>query len=272
MMLDVNNQQKIKAVVWEDKYYLNDQRCFRPGSMVEMLNFTFSEQYNNYNVATFQLVSEASIGLSDERIQEYRDFLFNVFFIHEFWDYTEYRKKLRGYVKGIFEQNWENVKNSPAAKTIHHAYKGGVLQHSMEMLYIYASSYKMYQVMVHEDVLMGILCHDFFKFVEYNMNYDNGLISYIEETLVQYNGGHIFLGAVFAFNAGQFRLSHIIATHHNLLEHGAITKPQLLEAELVHKIDVMSATFGVKDVDHLINNLSTDDISSPVLKLLDSLK
>ncbi len=128
----------------------------------------------------------------------------------------------------------KQFKYSSAAKSLHHSFIGGLLQHSLFVAKIsdyYASIYKS----INRDLLVtAAICHDigkvreFSKFPENDYTYEGNVI------------GHIIIGAMMIEeNASKIEgfpedlktnLVHCILAHHGKLEFGSPKKPMLIEA------------------------------------------
>jgi len=146
----------------------------------------------------------------------------------------------------------EDFLNAPAAVKHHHAYKGGLHQHTSEVVYF---SYQMgLEVSKHTSVdlpllFIAALWHDFGKIYDYDWSSD----SKIECTQHRYTIGHIVRGYhelnVLQNSLPEYRkipedkmekLSHCILSHHGKLEWGSPVTPHYVEAELLHRADMMS--------------------------------
>lgn len=144
----------------------------------------------------------------------------------------------------------------PAAKTNHHAYVGGLMDHVYQILQLFDSIYDVVPFKVRpEVVIIGILYHDLGKCVEYR----NG--TYVEEFFLM---GHIYIGAhhlqvkmeSLGFSYDDVVKSvHVVLAHHNRLEHGSPVKPATSEAFLVHTLDLISGHGTMfENTDHMENN------------------
>ena len=133
----------------------------------------------------------------------------------------------------------------PAAQVIHHAYRGGFLEHITKMAEIgrfvstaYGADWDL--------VLAGIVLHDIGKLQE--LAYEGGAGSYTRDgNLV----GHIALGIVMVREAAngisgfpddlRAHVEHLIASHHGMREHGSPVEPKTVEAFIVASIDELDA-------------------------------
>lgn len=131
----------------------------------------------------------------------------------------------------------------PAAKSFHHSYKGGLLQHITTMLQAAEKLTSVYPC--NTDLLYtGIIVHDIGKL--YELNTDKSCIV-TEYTLEGEMLGHIPLGMAEIENLSgldrerKLLLQHMILSHHGIPEWGSPKQPMLKEAELLHHLDVIDA-------------------------------
>jgi 3'-5' exoribonuclease len=133
----------------------------------------------------------------------------------------------------------------PAAQQIHHAYRGGFLEHITKMAEVgrfVACAYG-----ANEDlVLAGVLLHDIGKLQE--LSYEGGAGSYTRDgNLV----GHISLGLMMVREACngisgfpselRAQIEHLIASHHGIREYGSPVEPKTIEAFILASIDELDA-------------------------------
>ena len=140
-------------------------------------------------------------------------------------------------LKSLFVEDKEFVqafKFSSAAKTVHHGFVGGLLEHTLSVtkLCVY---YINYYPMINGDLLYtAAMCHDIGKVYELSAFPAN---DYTDEGQLL---GHIMIGAEmvgertrqipgFPVKLGN-ELKHCILAHHGELEYGSPKKPALLEA------------------------------------------
>jgi 3'-5' exoribonuclease len=136
-------------------------------------------------------------------------------------------------------------KRCPAAKTIHHAYIGGLLVHSLQLIKVAEAVLPFYDFLNRDIVIFGAAFHDFGKIFE--LSFD-GPFGYTDEGKLV---GHITIGATLIDRKIQgmpgfpaelgFQLKHIVLAHHGRLEYGSPKRPQTLEAQFVHSLDDMDS-------------------------------
>ena len=133
----------------------------------------------------------------------------------------------------------------PAAQQIHHAYRGGFLEHITKMAE--AGRFLARAYGADEDlVLAGVVLHDIGKLQE--LAYDGGAGSYTRDgNLV----GHIGLGMMMVREACngiagfpielRSQIEHLVASHHGIREHGSPVEPKTVEAFIVASVDELDA-------------------------------
>ena len=133
----------------------------------------------------------------------------------------------------------------PAAQQIHHAYRGGFLEHITKMAEVGRLVARAYAA--DEDlVLAGVVLHDIGKLQE--LAYEGGAGSYTRDgNLV----GHIGLGMMMVREACsgisgfpadlRAQIEHIVASHHGTREYGSPVEPKTIEAFIVASVDELDA-------------------------------
>ncbi|MEO0232924.1 MAG: HD domain-containing protein [candidate division WOR-3 bacterium] len=132
---------------------------------------------------------------------------------------------------------------APAAKKIHHAYIGGLIEHTLNVVRILEVLIEVYPEIKRDILITGALLHDIGKIKTYE--YRTGIDLSDEGRLLD----HIYLGIKivdekinkinnFPENL-KLRILHMIASHHGEKSMGAIAEPMTEEALLLHFADYM---------------------------------
>jgi 3'-5' exoribonuclease len=143
------------------------------------------------------------------------------------------------------EDFWKAFCEAPAAKGMHHARIGGLLEHSVSCLRIARALAEFYPV--DRDLLFfGAIFHDLGKVRE--LSWDTGSFAYTTEGRLV---GHVVIGErLVASHAAalpefpeelRLRISHVLLSHQGEIEYGSPERPKTLEALLVHLIDNLDA-------------------------------
>jgi len=170
-------------------------------------------------------------------------------------DPEEMFRELREIVNGIGEPHLRALLNSffddpdlailykraPAAKSIHHAYRGGLLEHVLSLCGLCRLSAAHYSNLDLDLLLAGAILHDIGKIEELTYNRSFGYSA--EGQLL----GHIVIGlrmlarrldSMPAFPPKlRSLLEHMLISHHGELEFGSPKVPLFPEALLLHHLD-----------------------------------
>lgn len=155
----------------------------------------------------------------------------------------------------------DRIVRAPAAKAMHHAYKGGLLEHVVSITGIMDALSKHYGALVSRDLLfLGGFLHDIGKLWE--LSYERTTDYSLEGRLIGHHilgvelvekktreleaAGRIAGGTEFPYEK-KLIVKHLIIAHHGRLEYGSPKEPVTLEAMLVHMVD---------DLDSKVNAVS----------------
>jgi 3'-5' exoribonuclease len=168
-------------------------------------------------------------------------------------------EELRGIVAGIPNHDLRNLLNAflddpeiarrfriaPAAKSIHHAFRAGLLEHVLSLCGLAKPVAAHYGTVDWSLMVAGIVLHDIGKI--YELTYERGFAYSTEGQLI----GHISIAirmlsdklrAFPAFpNDLRNLLEHMILSHHGRLEFGSPKLPMFPEALLLHYLDDMDS-------------------------------
>lgn len=141
---------------------------------------------------------------------------------------------------------------SPAAKSVHHAYIHGLLEHTLSMVKLSALVADYYGGDINKELLiMGALFHDVGKVME--IDSDNAF-DYTDDGRLL---GHLLLGMelINGYVSGiegfppkaRVLLMHLIASHHGQLDFGSPKRPKTKEAIILHLVDNIDAKLATFD-------------------------
>ena len=132
-------------------------------------------------------------------------------------------------------------KTAPAAKQIHHAYLGGLIEHVLSLCAMAALAASHYRIIDLDLLLTGIVLHDAGKI--YELSYERGFSYSTDGQLL----GHISIAMRMVSDKlaripdfpPRLRtlVEHMILSHHGRLEFGSPKVPQFPEALLLHYLD-----------------------------------
>ncbi|MEL7472608.1 MAG: HD domain-containing protein [Planctomycetota bacterium] len=148
------------------------------------------------------------------------------------------------------EHLMEAFRRAPAAKSMHHAYLGGLCEHTLALLRLADATCPLYPKLNRDLVLFGLFLHDLGKTRE--LIYDRTFGYSDRGELI----GHIVEGAIMLHDKAQQLmaskgqrlpagaltvLQHIILSHHGIPEYGAAKIPSTPEAIFVSMLDNLDA-------------------------------
>ena len=245
---NLTNSEIMNCILWEETLNRINVKMFRPGNIIKITGASYNEQYNNCLVSSVELIKEAKMGLNEAQIEE------NFCKLIEHIDKIE-DKDLKEFVSGLIFENEKEFKTKPAAKSMHHNYTGGLLQHTVECLDILEAVLDtVYQKVNRDNAIAATTLHDFGKIFEYTMDAETGVIEYAEDFRKDWIS-HSQYGFTICMNKGYKEVAKMIAAHHGRAEWGAIIDLDQKDLEpvyyLVHHIDDLSAKFGKISVNDL---------------------
>ncbi|MBW2305207.1 MAG: CRISPR-associated endonuclease Cas3'' [Deltaproteobacteria bacterium] len=145
-------------------------------------------------------------------------------------------------------------KEAPAAKGFHHAYLGGLLEHTLSVCRLARVVSDHYEELDGELLLAGAFLHDVGKVREFHFDRK---IDYTGEGRLL---GHLVLGVAMVEEKlsamrgfpeeTALKLKHMILSHHGEYEFGSPRRPKFLEAFVLHIIDDLDAK--VKGISHFM--------------------
>jgi 3'-5' exoribonuclease len=158
------------------------------------------------------------------------------------------RPELRATVRAVLDELGDAFRNAPAAVSMHHAYRHGLLEHTVHMARAARALLPLYPEVDADLALAGILLHDTGKTIEY----EGALATRRSRRgLLQ---GHVVLGYQLVRRAALKaklepelveRLEHIILSHQGELAWGAAALAATPEAVFVSMIDNLDARMGM---------------------------
>jgi len=195
------------------------------------------------------VITVAPVGAADPR-----DFLPSTY-----RDMDELLGFLRFHIDSVYDRHYSVLLHSifddpafierfalaPAAKQFHHAYLGGLLEHTVSVAALCESLTQQYPRINRDLLTTAALLHDVGKVSE--LSYDR-VIDYSDQGKLL---GHVLLGVTFVHDKiGRIEgfpeekaqlILHAIASHHGELEWGSPKRPKTLEALIIHHIDNLDA-------------------------------
>jgi len=164
----------------------------------------------------------------------------------------------QAHLKALFKAFWDDdvfvrsFKLAPAAKKMHHAYLGGLLEHTLSMVSLADKIAKHYSGIDRELLIAGTVLHDIGKVREFDYRFN---IDYSDEGRLL---SHIVIGLQMLDDKLKqlkefpeepaFLLKHMIVSHHGTREFGSPEPPKTVEAVLLNYIDeIDSKVNGIRE-------------------------
>lgn len=233
----------IEAKIWKNLYHLHEN--FKEGDFVKLKAKT------NYYKDNWQLIIE------DIQKVEEDESLKDEFLPKTKKDIEILSKELFAITNGIQNQGvkklllnifgddefFSKFKKAPAAKSMHHAYIGGLIEHTVSVAKISKEVSKFYMPIDVDILVAGALLHDIGKVYEidastFNYTDEGRLIGHI---VIGYNLVKEKLKTIKLPFEQEVQILHCILSHHGEYEYGSPKIPKTKEALLLHLIDTMDS-------------------------------
>jgi 3'-5' exoribonuclease len=154
---------------------------------------------------------------------------------------------LRALLQAIFQgETLARFQRAPAAKKLHHAYIGGLIEHTLSIVGMAEKAASHYPLVDRDMLIAGALLHDLAKIEEFD--FARPPFGYTDRGRLV---GHLVLGVelvrkamdqVDGISAEQVdQLMHIILSHHGQYGFGSPVLPMTPEAILLHHLDDIDA-------------------------------
>lgn len=240
-----DNTGDVKGRIWDNAEKLGS--LFSQGDIVKIksysiryqgvlqLNIGTIEKYIGDDITLCELLP-ASKNDPEECFSELMSFVEEIDNVH-----------LKKLIQTVFDDK-EIVtafKTAPAAKTIHHDYLGGLLEHTLKVTRLAIDVSKHYKNIDSDTLLAGAILHDIGKI--YEISYKRNF----EYTDVGRLVGHITIGIEIVNEKLNLLpdfpeelaavIKHLILSHHGQYEFGSPKRPKTLEAFLLSYLDDIDA-------------------------------
>lgn len=138
---------------------------------------------------------------------------------------------------------------APAAISVHHAYLGGLVEHTLQLLNAANVVLPQYPDLNRDIVLAGLFLHDSGKVLEFDLQRfeytrRGNLIGHLMDGVIMletYAAKAKLAGSSPLPPDAKLAIQHIIASHHNRPEFGAIKQPATPEAIFCSRLDDLDA-------------------------------
>jgi len=241
---------KIAAKMWSDKLDATDRRILKAGNLINV-----SGKIDEF---------KASLQVNISYVEKVESEDMSDYLLSSLYDANEMYNEVIGYAEKIERKDLKKVilkilkdkdieqkfKYWPAAETVHHAFRSGLIQHVLEMLSIMDSMKRFYPTADFDILTAGIILHDIGKTDELMFS---GITT--DYTKLGQLVGHIVRGSqIFTEFGGKeldedvyLHVMHLILSHHGKQEYGSPIVPATLEGLILTNIDNLSAKARTAD-------------------------
>lgn len=247
----MDNSGEIEARVWEGAEQANELVAVGRFIMAQAMVKQFRDQLQ-LNISSLRILEASEVALedfmpssrrsADEMRAELADLLATI-----------EDKQMGLLLADIFQGDLlRQFLTAPAAKMMHHAYLGGLAEHTLSMTRLAVSLCNHYPALDRDLMIAGCLLHDIGKIEEFD--YSALPFTYTDSGRLV---GHLVLGSeiirrqaekIPGFPPGRLdNLIHMILSHHGRYEFGAPCLPMTREAILLHHLDDMDAKMNLID-------------------------
>ena len=234
----------IEAKIWNNRLYLKDK--FNESDFVKVTG------ESNLFKDNWQIIIK-DIGKIDDKNISKEDFLPSTS-----RDINAMKEEMFGIINGIKNQSLKKLLlnifkdedflnkfcKAPAAKTMHHAYVGGLLEHTLSVAKLSKQISQFYGGMDEDMLVTCALLHDIGKVEEL----DSTTFGYTTSGKMI---GHVIISYTIVQNKIEeikslsedkaMRLLHCILSHHGEYEYGSPKRPKTKEAVLLNLVDMLDS-------------------------------
>ena len=236
---------RIEGVVWDSPEQIYDQA--QTGEIVRIKGWvTTYKEIPQLKVEKLRKAKEKEIDLSDFLPSSEKD-LDSLYQEFKGVVSTIQNRHLRKLLELLIDDStlMEKLKKTPGGKLWHHAYVGGLLEHTLKVVQICEKAASMYELVNRDLLITGALVHDIGKISAYSAK---GFFDYTDEGRLV---GHIVSGdelidkkiqAIEGFPSDlAIQLKHLILSHQGQLEFASPVVPKTIEAIILHYADELDA-------------------------------
>ncbi|MCS7008729.1 MAG: HD domain-containing protein, partial [Chthoniobacterales bacterium] len=258
----VDHEDRLMLRVWDNTNVFNEIRNLQEGEFVEVSgefsnNPRFGIEGTNWSVRRLEESErkEFLVGSEDKVKGISEDFKFIEGEVKKIRD-----PRYRELATKFLENYGEEFRRAAAAHSVHHAYRGGLVEHVAHVMKAARRLLEEYRWLNSDLLITGILFHDCGKIVECCPRKEELRIS---QNLVGELLGHISIGIEIVNrlwkelkldeykdvspnnHLARVYLLHLIASHHGALEYGSPVMPKIPEAYVLHYLDNMDAKLEI---------------------------
>jgi len=221
---------------------------------IELIQFEKSRfnDMDQFVIRTYRVLSQEEItgnGLIPESslTEEELDIKFNKIVNTLSQPYQDLVHKMKTRKGGI---HFNLFKKLPAAKSMHHAYQRGLIEHSLAVTEFCINALELVKDVNRDVLVFSALFHDFGKVFEFNTNRYDLVENYsLEGNLISHLvSGPAYISEILnEVNLPKYEktnILHCLLSHHGKLEWGSPVEPKTIEALILHTFDYFEATIN----------------------------
>jgi len=252
----------VEGVIWTEVF--EESGAFKEGDLVEVKGLL--KEYRGAR----QLIVNSLKKIEKEDGQDLTDYIKSTS-----KDIDGMFEEILGYIKSLDSKYLKELldlfvsdkkfvsdyRTSTAAIRYHHAYQGGLLEHSLNVTKICDMLAGIYDNLNRDLLICGAILHDVGKIREYSSGVN------LKTTNRGRLLGHITIGYGWVLEKIEQikgfpkdladRLLHIILSHHGHLEYGSPKRPKILEAFIVYHADHLDGDIGGFNI--IVENTSDEN-------------
>jgi 3'-5' exoribonuclease len=268
-----NNQKYIDADLFDGKSNANCkvwevvddiEDVLRPGNVVKVLNGKVTTYQSNIQI----VINDAGLVPREELESECGGLLpeskFSGEDLRKRWDETvsqldENHRKIIEAFETYDLRIWDLFTTIPAGRSMHHATRRGLWEHSLNVAQlsgIIADMYKNVYPLNKSLIVLSALIHDVGKIFEFQLNKTTAMVEkYSDRGKLL---GHIYMGTTWIEKListvcpddSEFKMEflHIMLSHHGEYEFGSPKKPKTMEALIVSMADNLDANLDAINI------------------------
>jgi 3'-5' exoribonuclease len=207
------------------------------------------------NVGEYKKKTKIDVNEPDGKIEITKEYDLEDFIPITDKNIEEMYEELKKYINSINDKNLKSLLNQffedeifikifkkcPGAMYMHHGYIGGLLEHSLNVVKLCDTIFRLYPALDYDLLITGAILHDIGKTKEFEVKTN------IQETEDGMLRGHIVIGEEMILEKInkipefpkilKMKILHTILSHHGNLEYGSPRTPQFPEAAAIYYAD-----------------------------------
>ena len=160
--------------------------------------------------------------------------------------------QLKALVNALLDEYEDRLLVWPAAVKLHHAFRGGLLYHTLSIIRLAQAVSKIYPSVDEDLLLTGVILHDIAKTEEFNLSPAGLAENYTADGMLI---GHLVRGAMAVERVGkELKIDHetLMCVQHMLISHGSPEWPVVDPCSLSRAF--IPSTFSIQDAKSFRNS------------------